>query len=85
MKQVYKCDFCSSTSEIKEVMTDHEISCAFNPNQKNCNTCKHYDCEMYGGILSSNFCILGLDDNLYEDIGNCPKYEKDNLTPNSSK
>lgn len=40
MKQVWKCDFCVETHEIKENILSHEKKCVFNPIRKTCYSCK---------------------------------------------
>lgn len=41
MKQVFKCDFCSTTNPDSERMKNHENGCNFNPENKTCMSCKH--------------------------------------------
>jgi len=39
MKRVWKCDFCSSTSEDKIDIITHEEGCSWNPINRTCYTC----------------------------------------------
>lgn len=41
MKQVWKCDFCSTTGESMSAMMEHEEKCSWNPANKTCAPCKH--------------------------------------------
>lgn len=41
--QVWKCNYCNTTSNNFKVVEEHEQSCSFDPKQKKCLTCKHHD------------------------------------------
>jgi hypothetical protein len=43
MKQVWKCDFCSTHDEDADVVQQHELKCVFNPIMKACFTCKNWN------------------------------------------
>ena len=56
MKRVWKCDFCSTTTNTVNEMDKHESKCSFNPMLKLCNTCDHqipmdysigYECKIH--------------------------------------
>lgn len=59
MKQAWKCDFCSTTGTLEEIVV-HETKCVFNPDKKLCWTCKF---RYEGGMPISgniNECEKGL-------------------------
>jgi hypothetical protein len=74
MKKVWKCDFCSTTSENEEEMKEHEIKCSFNPKHKKCFSCGNYinyrncgdDCKISLNILDG------------ETDGNCKGWISEN-------
>lgn len=51
MKTVLKCDFCSEIMDVNKTveMMIHEAGCSFNPANKVCWTCKHYEDHGYYG------------------------------------
>jgi len=72
MKLVWKCDFCCETNINKELMRTHEITCAFNPKNRACYSCKNFE-----NIYDRNDCKKNLDYWLICDDGNCPSWETD--------
>ena len=42
MKKVYKCDYCGTINDDREVMEEHEEDCDFNPSNKRCWSCKRF-------------------------------------------
>lgn len=52
----YRCDFCNRENQDIKLIDDHEESCCFNPNNRRCMTCKHYD----GGYpFPNSSCLIG--------------------------
>lgn len=76
MKRVWKCDFCSDTTNIKEQMASHETGCSFNPINKRCYSCKHHD---YVDSITTE-CEIGVDIttmlDIQEDELSCEKWEE---------
>ena len=84
MKQVWKCDFCSTTSVSSEVITQHEPKCSFNKANKHCYTCKyHYEQGYYGEHIPG--CEIDKDVLEGEDNGNCPYWVWENLDEDRDK
>lgn len=78
MKKVLQCDFCSHIENIEEIksidiMTNHEVTCTFNPNNKTCYTCKHYDHDDW-----ISFCIKNFNSFKGVEEGNCEGWELEN-------
>jgi hypothetical protein len=42
MKQVFKCDYCSTQGN-KEYIEEHQKVCTKNPDNKHCDTCRCFD------------------------------------------
>jgi hypothetical protein len=55
MKQVYKCDFCS-TIGTKAQIREHEVKCIFNPENKHC-----YSCKNFKNFRDYDYCELDLN------------------------
>lgn len=72
MKQVWKCDFCSSTHVDSEKIKKHEVLCSFNKINKKCYTCKfRYEAGYNGEHIPG--CELNLS-TLEGEEGNCSKW-----------
>lgn len=70
MKQVWKCDHCSKTSDNPDVISYHEPICSFNKETRHCYTCKFSYEEGYNGEHIPG-CEVGADTLKGEDVGNC--------------
>ena len=79
MKRVWKCDFCSSTHEMKVKIAEHEKECVFNPINKNCYSCEHHGDEGYYGD-SCPVCAIKLSVIKGQDEGNCDGWEPSDIS-----
>lgn len=80
MYSVYGCDYCGKIGRYSEI-SEHESTCDYNPKNRTCLTCKHFE-ERCGGEYRK---CLKVDQQTYELTGNregiyrnCPEYEKGN-------
>lgn len=80
MKEVWKCEYCSSTNVDSEVIRAHEKTCAFSPFLKGCWTCKHHIDEGMPISGSMYICQLGKDideQSDFESKGGCDLWDTD--------
>lgn len=77
MKRVWKCDFCYHNEVLQDKMKEHEEKCSSNPIFKNCWSCKFHEPATYN---ESWYCdIMKSDVYEYEDDGNCPDWQTDDI------
>ena len=77
MKQVWKCDFCTSTNIDYSVIESHEPLCSFNHANKKCYTCE-FSTDV-GWDYSIRDCEIKLSVIDGEEIGNCSGWVDRNL------
>lgn len=65
---VYECEFCKELVKEKEKAATHENNCSFNPKNKTCGSCYHYN-YLIGGM----FCT---DENGFEGEAECRNWNK---------
>jgi hypothetical protein len=73
MKQVWKCDFCTTSDTDRYLIEQHEKDCSFNPINKRCFSCINY--EVYFGDYSGEECTAGQNYSMiqYENL-KCDKW-----------
>lgn len=77
MKLVWKCDFCSETSNDSDVIKKHESHCSFNPINKKCYTCKYSWDSGYDYSIPE--CEKKLSTLKGRDDGNCEGWKTDDI------
>ena len=86
MKKVFQCDFCSYVDAIYERMAEHETSCTYRVNNKHCDSCKHYDVDVFQGVEQGKICRAG-DKNIdvydvYDSNGGCKSHKPESKLSN---
>ncbi len=70
MKNVWKCDFCSTTDVDQQIIVVHEDKCVFNKKNRGCYTCDHFYDDGYAGD-SHPSCTLKLMKRMGHRESNC--------------
>lgn len=74
--QKWACESCGSTNNERDVIVEHEKTCAFNPENRSCYSCSNQGNDGYpfGGREK---CKAGVDnyDEIEEDTLSCLKWK----------